>query len=152
MKAGGLPHLNSYELCFPKFSQKTSCLKSFPKVSPKKIPKNSRSFKPNISAKVSQILAPISTPKKPSCFEISLTNLTEAAMAVKESAGSAPMVPWEENSEWVDLCNQKTEAVEKMGGCFFFKKFLNFCIARRSFFFENWDPGFIIQRLTLTCI
>lgn len=120
MKAGGLPHLNSYELCFPKFSQKTSCLKSFPKVSPKKIPKNSRSFKPNISAKVSQILAPISTPKKPSCFEISLTNLTEAAMAVKESAGSAPMVPWEENSEWVDLCNQKTEAVEKMGGCFFF--------------------------------
>lgn len=59
MKAGGLPHLNSYELCFPKFPPQNKLLKIFAKISPKNFPK----FLPQISAKVSQLWLQFSTPK-----------------------------------------------------------------------------------------
>ena len=130
--------------CVPQISQKTSCLKfpqSFPTKFPKKFPEVSkqkflqqfRNFGSNFH------------PKKTKFFEISLTNLIEAAMAVKESAGDLDG-PWEEHPNGL-IFAKKNRSRRKMGSFFSF-----IFVLPGDLFFENWDPGFIIQRLTLTCI
>lgn len=65
-------------------------------------------------------MAPIFHPKKHSFFEISLSNLTEAAMAVKESAGDRPRPVRGKNIRMGWSLQKKTEAVEKHGKLFFF--------------------------------
>ena len=118
---------------FPQISPKNKWLKNFPKVSQKKIPKNFPKFPQKKSAKVLQLWLQFH-PKKAKFFEISLTNLTEAAMAVKESAGDLDG-PWEEHPNGL-IFAKKNRSRRKMGSFFSFY----FCIAGRSFFWKL-GPG-----------
>ena len=133
MKAGGLPHLNSYELCSPNFP-KNKLLKIFPKVSPQSFPKNFPKFQTKNLCKVSQLWLQFH-PKKAKFF-------------LRLAWPTGPRRPWlwrnlqarprwfrGKNIRWVDLCKKKTEAVGKMGSFFFF---LIFVLPGDLFFFENW--------------
>ena len=125
----GLPHLNSYELFFPKFPPQNKLLKMFPKKNPKKFPEvsNQKSL-----PKFPQLWLQFHPQKTQVFFRLAWPTWSRRPWLWR-NLQARPDRSVGRTSEWVDLCNKKQKPWEKWE-VFFFFEFL--CVARRSFFWK----------------
>ena len=120
--------------CVPQISQKTSCLKFSPKFPHKVSQKISPKFQSKNFCNSFAILAPISTPKKPSFLRLAWPTWSRRPWLWRNLQATSMVRGKNIRMGW--SLQKKNRSRRKMGSFFSFY----FCIARRSFFWKL-GPG-----------